>query len=32
MARNFLNGDSRTTSIRDKAGFFRIGGGHRVVV
>ena len=32
MARNFLNGDSRTTSIRDKAGFIRIGGGHRVVV
>ena len=32
MARNFLNGDSRTTSIRDKAGFIRTGGGHRVVV
>lgn len=32
MARNFLNGDSRTASIRDKAGFYRIGGGHRVIV
>ncbi len=32
MARNFLNGDSRTASIRDKAGFYRIGGGHRVQV
>ncbi len=32
MARNFLNGDSRTPSIRDKAGFYRIGGGHRVRV
>ena len=32
MARNFLNGDSRTASVRDKAGFYRIGGGHRVRV
>ena len=32
MARNFLNGDSRTPAIRDKAGFYRIGGGHRVKV
>ena len=32
MARNFLNGDSRTASIRDKAGFYRIGGGHQVRV
>lgn len=32
MARNFLNGDSRTPSIRDKAGLYRIGGGHQVRV
>lgn len=32
LARNFLNGDSRTLSIRDKAGFIRITGGHRVTV
>ena len=32
MARNFLNGDSRTPSFRDKAGLYRIGGGHRVRV
>ena len=32
MARNFLNGDSRTHSIRDKAGFYSISGGHRIVV
>ena len=32
MARNFLNGDSRTASFRDKAGLYRIGGGHRVRV
>ncbi len=32
LARNFLNGDSRTISIRDKAGFVRITGGHRVTV
>ena len=32
MARNFLNGDSRTHAIRDKAGFYGISGGHRVIV
>lgn len=32
MARNFLNGDSRTLAIRDKTGAVRLGGGHRVVV
>jgi len=32
MARNFLNGDSRTPAFRDKAGLYRIGGGHQVRV
>lgn len=32
LARNFLNGGSRTPEIRDKAGFHRIGGGHQVSV
>ena len=32
MARNFLNGDSRTAAIRDKTGAIRTGGGHRVIV
>lgn len=30
MARNLLNGGSRTHAIRDKAGFHRLGGGHQV--
>lgn len=30
MARNFLNGGSRTHAVRDQAGFYRIGGGHSV--
>ena len=32
MARNFLNGGSRTKQIRDKAGFYRVGGGHLISI
>ncbi len=32
MARNFLNGGSRTPEIRDKAGFYRLDGLHTIAV
>ncbi len=32
LARNFLNGGSRTPSIRDKAGFYRLDGQHGVSI
>ena len=32
LARNFMNGGSRTLSVREKAGFYRLDGGHWVSI